>query len=120
MREILFRGKDISDCWHYGDLHVDTLELEDKYYINSRISVADPDFIEVQENSVGQYTGINDINGNMIFEGMEVHQLGTVTGDDTDFTGIVVFDEGCWWIDNSKDAVRLWSETAENTIIKEY
>jgi len=56
----------------------------------------------------------------MIFEGMTVNQEGTVTGDDIDFTGEVGMLEGCWVINNHKDnAIRLWSETAENKILSE-
>lgn len=121
MREILFRGKDRLGIWHYGNLHVDTLEKEDKYYINPRINVDNRSCIKVDKSSVGQSTGINDIDGDTIFEGDTVHQVGTVTGDDTDFTGEVEMLEGCWVITNHKDnAIPLWSETAENKILGDF
>lgn len=120
-REILFRGKDKLGIWHYGFLHIDTLGKQDKYYINSRISVDNPEFVEVDESSVGQSTEINDIDGDSIFDGMYVNQKGTVTGDDTDFAGEVKMLEGCWVISNNKDdAIPLWSETAENKIISDF
>jgi|GEM_PF-2636453 hypothetical protein len=120
MREILFRGKDKLGIWHYGYLHADTITGADGYYINSRISVNNPDFVEVDESSVGQSTEINDIDGDSIFERMTVNQKGTVTGDDTDFTGEVEMLEGCWVINNHKDnAIPLWSETAENKILSD-
>jgi len=120
MREILFRGKDKLGIWHYGYLHADTITGADKYYINSRISVNNPNFVEVDKSSVGQFTECNDIDVNMIFEGMTVNQKGTVTGDNTDFTGEVGMLEGCWVINNNKDnAIPLWSETAENKILSD-
>lgn len=120
MREILFRGKDKLGVWHYGSLHIDTLGKENKYYINSNISIENPNFIEVNAESVGEFTGEKDcINDNMIFEGMTVNQKETVTGDDTDFTGEVKIYNGKWWIDDNVLAVPLWSETAENKILSD-
>lgn len=118
MREILFRGKDEFGVWKVGSLHVDSLCEKTRYYINSRISMNNPNFTEVDEKSVGQFTEFNDIDRTMIFEGMTVNQKGIVTGDDTDFTGEVEMLEGCWVITNHKDnAIPLWSETAENKIL---
>lgn len=121
MREILFRGKDNKGIYHYGNLHIDTLGKEDKYYINSRINVDSPDFIEVDKDSVGQSTEIPDIDGDDIYEGHTVRQVGAVTGDNTDFTGTVEMLEGCWVINNHTDnAIPLWSETRENKIIDNF
>jgi YopX protein. len=120
MREILFRGKDRLGIWHHGNLHVDTLEEEDKYYINPRINVDNRSCIKVDKDSVGQSTGINDIDGDTIFEGMTVNQKSSVLGDeDVDFTGEVKFYDGCFWIDNGKDAILLCNEIRENKIIED-
>ena len=47
-REILFRGQDKIGNWHCGYLHVDTIMAEDKYYINSRCCIDNPNFVEVK------------------------------------------------------------------------
>lgn len=88
MREIEFRGKRKDNGeWVYGNLVID----EDKYYIclqvNDHIKRDDYEvyMIEVDPETVGQYTGRKDIKGNKIYTDDIVK-----SGEEI---GLVVFDK---------------------------
>ncbi|WP_042394477.1 YopX family protein [Clostridium saudiense] len=64
------------------------------------------------------YSGKKDITGRDIYEGFIVERIGAVPGDE-EITGVVVFDEYSWLIQNDKEkrAVFLFSETAMDKVI---
>lgn len=109
MRPILFRGKDkISGNWIIGDLiHWVGYYKEDSVYILPIIgnlayttNCKPLDCVEVIPETVGQYTGLDDINGVKIFEGDRITRINTYRKRET---GIARFNSGCFCVERLGD-----------------
>ena len=76
-RKILFRGKcKANNLWYYGFLYKDCfiLDGEEEYDYGGYSDGVDKTWIDtmmycVDKNTVGQFTGLYDVNGKEIFEG---------------------------------------------------
>ena len=100
-REILFRGKSIDNGeWVEGTIH-----FNGKYILSNKHRNNYHEWVEIIPETVGQYTGIDDREGDKIFEG-DIFKIGAENNIYT-----VRFDYGCFLAyDGNGEQVGILSE----------
>lgn len=99
MREILFRGKGIyTNKWVEGSLVIfpNTGRIKILKWNNADL---DFDQIEVNPETVGQYTGLTDNNGTKIFEG-DIVEGADFTIEDGGY-GLISFEDGAFEVNGN-------------------
>lgn len=112
MREILFRAKDVkkSNEWRYGSLiHTNSVTFDGTYHFYKIVEgSAVITYHDVNGDTVGQYTGIDDKNGVKVFEADILKVRDCLPGGEMEFMGVVEFKDGSFVIENDEMTHYRW------------
>lgn len=109
MREILFRGKTISDAkWCYGYY----IRREDHHYI---YPVESGFSMEIYPDTLGQFTGMLDAVGNKIFEGDYIELDSEVKNIFDISDGDVRYSRGGFFVGSYGNSLRSLNAVADYT-----
>lgn len=117
MREIIFRGKRCDNGeWVYGSLVCLPGNNEIGYiavFIEDEAGLVLADNIEVNLNTVGQYTGLKDKNGKRIFEGDAVRYGKT-------HVGVINYKDCCFCVKLKEKGWMNRNNPAMDIVVNEY